>query len=171
MRGNAPTFHCDDNCCSDFSLCGTKLFNSPGRKARDRTEKMAHFTIRSLACYVGCQALRLLFSVFPAIFLQSLNRFFRHIKADCAVGPLAGPDDCRWVAAFISMGKRSGHSLSPSGQGGYSSRQGPHRQSSGPANGPSRSRWTALLIFDHRCPVCRRCRFLRCAACYPYMTS
>jgi hypothetical protein len=29
--------------------------------------------------------------------------------------PVAGPEDCRWVAARISIGKRSGHTSSPAG--------------------------------------------------------
>ena len=70
----------------------------------------------------------------------------RQASTGLRVAPAVGPEGCRWVAAFKKNGKRSGHTSSPGGKGGYSSRQGPRRQPSGPAAGAVRNRiWKPRL--------------------------
>ena len=67
------------------------------------------------------------------VWLIGESHFFFHVSCDhqamrrsaCAAAPVAGPEDCRWVAAFISIGKRSGHTSSPLREGGTLRGKGP----------------------------------------------
>jgi hypothetical protein len=64
-------------------------------------------------------------------------------QPDCAAGPLAGSEDCRWVAALLCIGKRSGHTPSPSGQGGDLRGKGP---TGSPPNRPTVLRETGRFV-------------------------
>ncbi len=126
--------------------------------------------VRDVPCYVDCQARR-------GYFIENLlscGAFYSHADDQ---GHRSAGLRCWTVGRFggLPVGRRAPlhrqakrpHSI-PVRAGGRSSRQGPHRQSSEPANGPSRNRSFCHSILGVRsaCAV----RFPRRAACYPYMT-